>query len=148
MITDEEKSYKDQVFNSIRDSSLQQAFLLIDEGYKYKHIYIDLYITANKFNYWKNKWIAQGVKFNEFKKRKNRETFGYNYEDYLDKKRLKQEECPHQFWVKRCSLCNRIMESDSQTNDYTEVVGGIKLNGLIYSREELEELINKSCIKI
>lgn len=138
---DEDKVFKDQVFNSIKDAALQQAFTLIDEGYKYKHIYIDLYITANKFNYWKNKWIAMGVKFNEFAKRKNRDMFGFNYEDYLDKKRAKQEQCEHFFWVKRCSLCNRIMESDSQTNDFTEVVDGIKFKGRIYTREELEKLI-------
>lgn len=141
MITDEEQKFKDEVFNSIRDPVMQEAFTLIDEGYKYKHIYIDLYITANKFNYWKNKWIAEGVKFNEFNRRKNREDFGFNYEDYLDKKRLKQDSCEHGYWICRCSLCNKILGGDTKTNEFMEVVDGIKFKGKIYKKEELERLI-------
>lgn len=46
----------------------------------------------------------------------------FTYEELIENSRkrdistLHDKECPHNFWIKRCSLCKAILESDSQCN--------------------------------
>lgn len=38
------------------------------------------------------------------------------YDNRRDDKHIKDTECTHRFWIKRCSLCRTILESDAQSN--------------------------------